>query len=74
MIGFNKHLSKKYKSHINAEICSSVSAVKYLYKYIFKGQDRTTAKLQNVDEIQQFIDAVYYRPLVQFKKNVFVGH
>ena len=59
VIGYNKHLSRKYKAHINVEICSSVAAIKYLYKYIFKGQDRTTAKLQNIDEIQQFIDARY---------------
>ena len=31
--------SKKYQAHINVEACMSVKAVKYLYKYIYKGHD-----------------------------------
>ncbi len=26
--------------HINVEICSSISVVKYMYKYVYKGPDR----------------------------------
>jgi hypothetical protein len=28
------------------EICSSISAVKYLYKYVYKGPDRATAVVE----------------------------
>ncbi|ETV70227.1 hypothetical protein H257_14254 [Aphanomyces astaci] len=28
-------------SHINVEVCTSIKAVKYLYKYVYKGSDRT---------------------------------
>jgi hypothetical protein len=29
--------------HINVEVCSSITAVKYLYKYVYKGHDRALA-------------------------------
>jgi hypothetical protein len=41
------------------QVCSSISAVKYLFKYVYKGHDRTTVVLQDVNEIQQYIDARY---------------
>lgn len=56
VVGYNKFTSKKYSAHINVEICSGISAVKYLYKYITKGNDRSTATL---NEIDQYVDARY---------------
>ncbi len=49
------------------EICSSVQAVKYLYKYIYKGSDHALAQLEPVapgteiviDEIKDFCDSRY---------------
>ena len=38
VVPYNAYLLLKY----DVEICTSVKAVKYLYKYIFKGIDRTT--------------------------------
>ena len=39
---------------------SSISAFKYLFKYVFKGGDRTNAVLENeVNEIQNYLDARY---------------
>ena len=53
-------LSKRYNAHINIEICSTVSVFKYLFKYVYKGGDRTTAVLQNeANEIQDYVDARY---------------
>jgi UTP-glucose-1-phosphate uridylyltransferase len=37
IVPYNLHLTTKYHAHINVEICSSISAVKYLYKYVYKG-------------------------------------
>ncbi|KAK6027977.1 hypothetical protein OSTOST_05986 [Ostertagia ostertagi] len=36
----NPYLIMKYDCHINMEICGMISAVKYLYKYVYKGPDR----------------------------------
>jgi hypothetical protein len=34
-------LSKMFTAHINLEFCNSIKAIKYIYKYINKGSDRT---------------------------------
>ena len=34
-------LSSKYNCHINLEVCSSIKAIKYIFKYVYKGGDRT---------------------------------
>ncbi len=39
IVSYNFHLATKYHAHINVEICSSISIVKYLYKYVYKGPD-----------------------------------
>jgi hypothetical protein len=43
VVAHNWFLSWKYQCHINVEVCSSVSSVKYLYKYVCKGHDRVAA-------------------------------
>jgi len=43
---YNLHLVTKYHAHINVEICSSISAIKYLYKYVYKGPNRATAVIE----------------------------
>ena len=37
VVPYNPYLTAKFNAHINVEVCSSVSAVKYLYKYVYKG-------------------------------------
>ena len=59
---YNPFLSKKYNAHINVEVCSSISAVKYLYSYVYKGHDKALAELvakKPDDEIKQFLDSRY---------------
>jgi len=36
----------RYQCHINVEICSSITAVKYLYKYVYKGHNCALAVVQ----------------------------
>lgn len=38
---YNRALLYKYRSHINVEVCSTLYAVKYLHKYIYKGGNET---------------------------------
>ncbi|KAH9080132.1 hypothetical protein Ae201684P_009078 [Aphanomyces euteiches] len=54
-------LSAMFDCHINVEACTNISAVKYLYKYIFKGSDRSNFQLESskLDEIKQYQDARY---------------
>jgi len=47
------------------EVCASVQAIKYIHKYIYKGSDRTTIRLQeseNADEVQHHLQGRYIGP------------
>nr|XP_047146321.1 uncharacterized protein LOC100213143 [Hydra vulgaris] len=62
VVPYNRWLSKKYQAHINVEACMSVKAVKYLYKYIYKGHDCANVLINeqvNHDEINTFLDCRY---------------
>lgn len=69
VVPYNKWLSKKYQAHINVEICSTITSVKYLYKYVYKGHDCAAIRLhannennQQSDEIERFINCRYVSP------------
>jgi hypothetical protein len=61
-VPYNPFLLRKYQCHINVEVCSSVRACKYLYKYVYKGHDRAMARTESVgrdrnpNEIEDYID------------------
>ena len=56
----SKYLIWKYRCHINVESISSVKAIKYIYKYVYKGHDRTSMEFGTcTDEIKQYMDARY---------------
>ena len=57
VVPHNPLLLKKFKCHLNVEICTSIKAVKYLYKYTYKGLDR--ANMEIVNEVAEFLDARY---------------
>jgi hypothetical protein len=60
VVPYNPYLTLKYNAHINVEVCSSIRAIKYIHKYIFKGGDRSTVEIQlDVDEIKQYINGRY---------------
>jgi hypothetical protein len=62
VVPFNKYLSLMFECHINVEVPVSSSAIKYLYKYITKGHDRSYLKIQEEDETKAFVDARYISP------------
>ncbi len=70
MVPYNPYLSLRYGCHINVEACVNVDSIKYLYKYAYKGADRTTAMLHGTavdsnahpaarDEIREWLDSRY---------------
>jgi hypothetical protein len=46
VVPYNAYLSAKCDAHINVEIATSVTSVKYLYKYVYKGGDRAIAEIR----------------------------
>lgn len=58
-----------YNAHINTEMCNSVTAVKYIYKYVYKGHDKAVVSFVDSakegqpnkarDEINLFLDSRY---------------
>ena len=62
VVPYSPYLLTIYNCHINVEVCSRVKAIKYLYKYIYKGHDRCAIYIQSddgenvIDEIQTFQD------------------
>ena len=67
IVPYNPLLSLRYQAHINVEVVYSVQAVKYLYKYISKGQDRIIMSMRDEDgdsfqvedEVENFMNARY---------------
>ena len=57
VVPYNPRLLKKYKCHLNVEICTSIKAVKYLYKCTDKGPDR--ANMEVINEVAEYLDARY---------------
>ena len=50
IVPYSPYLSIRYNCHINVEVCLSPMAAKYLYKYVFKGDDRAMVRVEVIDE------------------------
>ncbi|KAE8990269.1 hypothetical protein PR001_g21539 [Phytophthora rubi] len=48
VVPYNPYLSQKYNCHINVEVCTGITAVKYLYKYVYKGSDKAVFTIEVV--------------------------
>jgi len=48
---YNPYLSLLFNCHINVEVCTFVAAVKYLYKYVYKGHDRAQVDVGLMDAV-----------------------
>ncbi|KAG7986452.1 hypothetical protein I3843_03G080700 [Carya illinoinensis] len=68
VVPYNPYLVAMFDCHINVEICSTIKAVKYFYKYIYKGHDRVAFNLvpeqsiHQIDEIERFQSARWIAP------------
>ncbi|KAK9203752.1 hypothetical protein WN943_014008 [Citrus x changshan-huyou] len=65
VVPYHRNLIVKFDAHINVEICNYSRSVKYLFKYVHKGSDRTTATMESIDttqemdEIKTYLDCRY---------------
>ena len=61
VVPFNRFLLLKNGSYINVEFVGSLATVKYIYKYVHKGVDISTAEIQGLagerNEIARFLNA-----------------
>ncbi|XP_072077963.1 uncharacterized protein [Arachis hypogaea] len=74
IVPYNPELLLKFGCHINVEYTCQTSFIKYLFKYVHKGNDRVTATQYNagdsseatqvVDEIRNYYDCRYISPMV----------
>ena len=65
VVPYNPYLCQKFNCHINVESCHHISAVKYLYKYIYKSLDEGSLRFEQstgeikYDEISSYVDGRY---------------
>lgn len=66
VVPYNPYLIAKYDCHINVQVATSVEAFKYIFKYIFKGNDEASVAFaedghpeRQHDEIRNFVNSRY---------------
>ncbi|MBW0550478.1 hypothetical protein O181_090193 [Austropuccinia psidii MF-1] len=62
IIPYKKYLLLRYQCHANVAIPYGIKALKYLYKYICKGEDRSALDLEENDETNSFVNGRYIGP------------
>ena len=53
VVPYNAFLSRMMDAHINVEIVGSLTVVKYLFKYVYKGHDRLLVRMGPATNIAQ---------------------
>jgi hypothetical protein len=62
IVPYNPYLSLRYKAHINVKICTIVKIIQYVHKYVYKGGDQTTLRIDENDEIARHLHGRYIDP------------
>ena len=61
---YNLYLSVKYRAYINIKAYASIQAIKYINKYIYKGDDCITIQLlDNNDKISKYLYSRHISPI-----------
>jgi hypothetical protein len=70
VVPYNPGLLMRYNYHINVGAFSSIKAIKYLFKYVYKVHDCASFSVNPshkedrvINEIRQYRDARYMSPL-----------
>lgn len=51
VIPYNPGLSRNYRCHVNIEVTTGIKAVKYIYKYIYRGDDRAMVRVDTGEQV-----------------------
>jgi hypothetical protein len=62
IVPYNPYLIRRYKAHINVEICTTVQAIKYIHKYVYKRRNKATLEIADTDEIKRYMTCRYIGP------------
>ncbi|CAH1421261.1 unnamed protein product [Lactuca virosa] len=68
VVPYNPKLLMMFNCHMNVEVCSSITSVKYVFKYIYKGHDKQVINIDPdgqpvvINEIKRYQDARYVSP------------
>ncbi|XP_021775583.1 uncharacterized protein LOC110739432 [Chenopodium quinoa] len=67
VIPYIPYLSMLFDCHLNVEVCCTIKAVKYLYKYVYKGHDKISYTIvpdatKPIDEIEQYQSGRWVSP------------
>ena len=57
VVPYNAFLLLKYECHLNVEVVTAAYAVKYLFKYVFKGSDQACAAIRVAEKTADEIGA-----------------
>jgi hypothetical protein len=58
-VPYNPYLIRRYKAHINVEVCITVQAIKYIHKYVYKGRDKAILEIADTDKIRRYVTCRY---------------
>jgi hypothetical protein len=64
IVAYNPYLLLKFNTHMNVQISNTITNCKYLFKYVTKGPDHATVRLEqtnclDINEIKKYIDMRY---------------
>jgi hypothetical protein len=68
VVPYNPYLLRKYRAHINVELCVGIKAIKYISGYMTKGHDKSTVQVDATDEITQHCQGRYVGPCEGFAR------
>ena len=61
VVAYNMAMLKKFRCHINIEVCWSLDTMKYLFKYICKGNDRVDVQTNALNNHMPFANQGFTR-------------
>lgn len=59
VVPFSPILCSKFNCHINVKCAVSIASIKYTFRYVYKGPDRASLKVEQKNKVRRFIDGQY---------------